>query len=188
MNMKYLGFILVLGFFSSLAAAQFRDTTWGMTKEQVIAIESATFIQETPSGTVIYSSSVGGLDAYIAYDFLKTGELVRGNYIFFEEHSNNYGHVEDFDKIQGILEDLYGDIEVTEIWTDDLFKDDKGNWGTAIGYGSLAMFAEWITADTKVQHGISGENFNISHGISYTALVYQEQWDNEQKQKDSEGF
>ena len=84
----------------------FRDTTWGMSKDQVIALHE-TAPEYNEDDTLGWTSSVAGKDCFIFYIFAEN-KLARAAYMFNEQHSNRNNYINDYNEIKQLLQDKYG--------------------------------------------------------------------------------
>jgi len=150
--------------------ADFRRTSWGMTREQVKAVESSKLIKEDEHG-LFYSSELSGFgEVLIGYIFAE-GKLVRTSYISQVRHTNSNDFIEDFTKIKSILTEKYGRPESDDVvWLDNLYKDDPDNWGMAVSAGHLVYDTVWKTKTTKILEKLKGDNFDVTLIVQYTSL------------------
>jgi hypothetical protein len=179
---------LLLGLFvavavSAVAAAQekesggFRKAKWGMSKAQVRATEGNATPTEAKGGgleLLTYHDTVVGLPCEVVYIFAND-QLTRATYISTVEHSNRNEFVNDFAKLRDPLERKYGKpVEQGTIWSNDSFRNDPAEIGTAIGVGHASMFARWVNEATIILLHLDGDNFRLRLGIEYTSLAYQQ--------------
>jgi len=150
--------------------ADFRRTSWGMTREQVKAVESSKLIKEDEHG-LFYSSELSGFgEVLIGYIFAE-GKLVRTSYISQVRHTNSNAFIEDFTKIKSMLTEKYGRPESDDVvWLDNLYKDDPDNWGMAVSAGHLVYDTVWKTKTTKILEKLKGDNFDVTLIVQYTSL------------------
>lgn len=172
--MKKYVLILVLFLIPSLCFGEtfiFRSTNWGMSKNQVKQIEKLT-VEEEHEDSLFYTTTLSSLDSLIAYSFTND-KLFQTAYMFLEEHSNSYSYIEDFDKIDNLLTQKYGEPNASDkIWKNDLFKDDYKGWGTALSAGHLTIISKWEIEDTEITHIAYGDNFEVKHAIIYKSKKY----------------
>jgi hypothetical protein len=158
---------------SELPDSTFRFSKWGSTKAQVREDEILIKGEESEN-LIVYNSNVLDMDAYIAYIFVND-TLTRGKFIFREDHTNKNDFIYDYKKLQSLLIKKYGIANVNDtIWKDDLYKDDKEDWGLAISMGHLTYFTTWVTDDIELILHLSGENAGITLLIEFTSLAYKE--------------
>ena len=144
----------------------FRKTNWGMNKEQVKKTEKGKIVEEDEN-ILTYQGNVAGLDCFVVYIFAE-GKLVRAKYVFTETHSNKNDYILDYNKLKEILIKKYGKpIEDSQLWRNDLYKDDYQNWGFAVSLGHLVYFALWETPSTSIAMMLDGENYEINLQIEY---------------------
>jgi hypothetical protein len=151
----------------------FRSTSWGMTKAQVIQAEklSSNDIKYQGDSQIGVEYTVSGYECRTYYVFA-AGKLVRAIYDFQIKHANDTDFVTtDFPKIKGILSAKYGDPSIdTKNWKNDLYKDDPQHWGTAVGMGHLEFYSQWKTSTTTITEFLKGDNFDVTFGVEYASI------------------
>jgi hypothetical protein len=151
----------------------FRQTKWGMTTDQVKALESSHFIgDQTGSDGLkikVYEGKIGEFNAAIGYYFAE-GQLVEGRYLVSDKHVNKNLHLLDFEKIKQNLIEKYGQPQSDEhLWLNDLYKTDPNEWGTAVSAGHLVLQAEWSLLDTAILLMLKGDNFDSTLSVDYSS-------------------
>lgn len=148
----------------------FRKSNWGMSKDEVLGIESG--VPKYKSDTVlVYADKVAGFPTDVLYIFAKD-KLVRAKYLFTQEHSNKTEFISDFNKIKTSLRDKYRDPKNDrQIWKNDLYKSEPTEWGMAIAVGHLNYYTLWGNPETSIFLYLDGENFEITLGIEYSSIV-----------------
>lgn len=147
---------------------KFRKSYWGDSKSKVSSVETSTPLPMPNNPDILaYTGEVGGLSTLIGYYFVDN-MLYRGGYIFQEEHSNKNIFMADYVQIKTILEDKYGEGEEKINWSNDLYADDSSQYGFAISLGHLSMSTEWVVNDTEISLELYGDNYKITHRITYT--------------------
>lgn len=175
-------FIIILSAICStlLSQTHFRNTHWGMSREEVKNSEDLELVREQED-VLMYQTNLSGFKAFIGYIFTNN-KLTRAKYLITETHSNENDHISDYNDLNDLLEKKYGEpIEKDKHWKDDLYKDDYSDWGFAVSLGHLAYFTKWETESSYIVHALSGENYEISHQIEYGGKEYM---DYEQKIKE----
>ena len=165
---------------------KFRNATWGISANQVRALEEGEPIHDKDD-VIGYSASVVGLDCWAAYIFVED-KLVRGRYVINETHSNLNVFINDFDNLKHALSKKYSQPSFdNKNWRNDLYQDDFAKWGFAISLGHLVYAASWETEDTKIYLSLTGENYKTSLLIEYAskALSSLEQKVREEKYSDN---
>lgn len=161
----------------------FRGIPWG---QEVGLIKKS--ISEEPlyydDHILSYKDNLGGLNTQYVF-FLANGRFIRGRYIFTDRHTNNNLFMADFEKIDKILYEKYGDPKVHgEKWLNDLYKDDFEQWGFAISMGHLFIFSEWTKGNVAIYHSLHGDNFDIYHILEYQQKYMQDLEDALKKEED----
>lgn len=163
--------ILLITTFShqSFAENNFRGTQWGMSKNDVEALESNTKIDTGHENILGYQGTVTGLDCYIIYYFFDN-KLTKGRYTFIEKHYNKNGYLMDYNTTIENLSKKYGEPPENETaWLNSLYKDKPEDWGMAVSIGHLARYAAWETKDTTINISLSGDNFKVSMLLEYAS-------------------
>jgi hypothetical protein len=76
--------------------------------------------------------------------------------------------MDDFDQINTLLEEKYGEPEDQgENWSNDLYRDDPSEYGMALAVGHLTKYSQWLTHRTEVRQLVFGDKFEISHSLRY---------------------
>lgn len=156
----------------------FRNTVWGMTKEEVKQIEGLSSLSLTEDGTdyIAYEKDqIVGLPAAVVYCFDDDQKLWRGAYNFSGiEHTNKNLYIDDYYALVDGLTKVYGSPIYNEpYWSDDLYKDDLEDWGFAVSLGDVSFEAEWKTPETDIWISLSGDNYKIKLAIYYDSLTYE---------------
>ncbi len=161
----------------------FRKTNWGMSKEQVKATENKNpdFEDDAMLG---YDVTISGKDFACMYSFLED-KLYESGYIFAGEHTNENLYIDDYEELKETLTKKYGKpkMDFSEVWKNDLYKDDKSRWGFAISLGHLAYGASWETSTTKIEIMLLGDNYKINLFLSYFSKELKEWADEIEEEK-----
>ena len=164
----------------------FRNTTWGMDRAQVMSIEGTPPRQIGERGDQIVlryeSARLAGLDCRVVYIFAKD-KLVRTKYIFQQEHDKKNEYLADFTMVDaffmGTMERPTGQRVA---WYNETYKGEPQKYGVAVSLGQLLYSTQWKGARTIVTHALSGENGTITHEVEYVSVDL-EPWE-EQVTKD----
>ena len=162
----------------------FRKTNWGMSKEQVKATEGKKpdFEADTMLG---YDVTISGKDFACIYTFLED-KLYNSGYFFTGEHTNKNLYIDDYEELKETLTKKYGKpkTDISGLWKNDLYKDDKSHWGMAISVGHLIYGASWETPTTEINLMLSGDNFKIKLILAYDSKELKE-WVKQTKEKEA---
>jgi hypothetical protein len=154
----------------------FRNANWGMTKDQVRAVETASpdddkqkIADESSKEILCYTGTFAGLAVDIDYMFVGDS-LSQGYYGFHAREKSGDELLANFDQIKTVVDGGYwvADID-TMIWSDETYKDDSDNWGLAISEGDFEKYAQWHTDYST----ISLELYKESEAI-WLDLIYQD--------------
>jgi len=158
--------ISTLALFAEEVKYDFRQTNWGMNKEQVKATEDRKPDYEE-NDMLSYNVNIFGGNYYCIYSFLED-KLCNGGYFFMEEHTNKNLYINDFMELKGIITKEYGKPIMDKIiWKNDLYKDEKSEWGKAISLGDLEYWALWENLNTEICLSLDSDNYEINLILSY---------------------
>jgi hypothetical protein len=150
----------------SLTRTHFRNTRWGMSREQVKASEASKLLKDD-GRIIMYDGEVASLKTYVAYMF--TGDqLTRGSYQLLTKHSQQNDYIDDFERLKKLLVEKYGKPNKDIVnWKDSLYKDDPQKYGFAVSLGHLVYGATWETPETNIMVMLSGDNYKINLEVNY---------------------
>jgi len=136
-------------------AADFRKAEWGMTKEQVKAIEREEPLKGKGESLLKYKTQIMGLDAQIHYYF-ERDRLKHGSYDFISVPDSASNEV--FDALIGKISKKYGKAKEEIIWEDSSLETPEPT-STAVALGLLKRTAEWQTERTIIRAELSCEKY-----------------------------
>lgn len=165
----------------------FRNTNWGMSKEEVVEIETAEYAGED-GDLLFYTDDVAGLDTILFYEYLDN-KLVSGGYVFDENYINQNNHIDDYKKVKELLAKKYGEPVIDrQRWLNDLYKGDTQNYGTALSVGHLAYMSKWEAESTDITMMLRGENFEVNLTLYYKSKEYSSVKEKADEEEDMEGL
>ncbi len=152
-------------------ASHFRGVAWGSSAAKVKTTETAPLAFEDQRA-MGFQTELAGMPCRVYYIFV-ADQFVRGKYAFAVEHSNPNAFLHDYGILKDLLRHKYGPArEDRELWLNDLYKDDRDEWGFAISIGHLAYYAIWQSGEVSVSLYLNGDNHQISLGIDYEHTSY----------------
>jgi hypothetical protein len=177
MNMTLVKSFAVLPLLASALAAQtfdFRNTSWGMNREKVVAAEGASPSQvgEVGSQIVLRYDSIhfAGLDCRVVYIFAKD-RLVRTKYVFQQKHNEQNDFLADFALVETFLIGMLDrPTEQRVSWRNDTNKTEPRRYGAAVSLGQLLYATQWKRPRTFITHALTGANGAITHEIEYGSV------------------
>lgn len=168
-QIKLISIISVFMFCSSISlgyGSDFRGSNWGATIKEVKAQEKSKLI-DADRDSLMYSCFINNLNSDIIYLFTD-GKLISAGYVIHESHSNKNLYIGDYDGINDLFTKKYGKPSANIIdWKNDLYKNNKKDYGMAVSMGHLDFKTAWISNGTFITHRLQGDNFKISHTIHY---------------------
>lgn len=150
----------------------FRKISWGASPSEIKASE-ASEPHLAQDDYLDYEVRLGRFACLAVYVFVR-GQFVRGKYLLLEDYQNLTSHLSDFEELKALVIKKYGaPIKDQTFWTNDLYKDDYSEWGMAVACGHLSKFTDWETAESKINLGLYGENFNVTVSVEYSGKAFE---------------
>ncbi len=142
---------------TSVWAADFRQSNWGDTAEDVMASETATLHHQDPEEIAYVDSSIEGIDGGVIYLF-EYGRLVRGVYVSRSEYKGGAGVLADLDRMRAYLAEVLGSAgEENRRWLDESLSDQPEKLAEAISKGHVRLAHSWILERTRVDLVLTGK-------------------------------
>ena len=158
--MKFLIFLLFLLLPSASYSVDFRNTTWGMTKDQVKKTENNEIVKEG-SDNISYIETVVNYPALVVYKF-HDNKLIWGSYSFKQVNDKDDEYLEDFINFEEAISSKYGKGKKLDRWnnSESNYKNDPAK---AVRAGDLIMWRSWETPTTTIKLIMYGykDSFNI---------------------------
>jgi hypothetical protein len=152
----------------------FRNTYWGMNQSQVVRIEGSPDQRDHSGGLVEiqYAKKISNMDCMVGYVFANN-KLAKAKYSFIARYDDKNQYIHNYNKIRDILLEKYGKSENERmLWKDKTYKNDRSNWGRALGLGHLEFTSHWQDAETKIQLRLHGKNGRVFLAAMYSGLDY----------------
>jgi len=152
--------------------ANFRDSSWGDTKEDVKGIE-ASLLKGESQDELVYSGKLYDLESEIKYKFID-GKLIQGSYWIkaVKDVMKPSGLISDYDNIKNKLSSKYGaPKQDKEEWKTSPADSDKSRDTfkmAGVQMGALALKSVWIKDNTEIVLNLSNptndkDNFSKYH-------------------------
>lgn len=158
--------IFILGFSFATLASDFREVSWGMSKNEVKKIEVGLKVVEDKEGSLVYSETVAGKDVLLSYDFIDN-KLYSGIYMFTKTHENENKYISDLTAINGILKQKYGNPKTGHNWSNKTFYKDIDRWGFAVTRGDVDFSFYWDNGETFIVNKLTGGNGKATHMVTF---------------------
>ena len=134
---------------SASGGRTFRDTRWGMSKEEVLVAEGKDRHLSGPNHFRYYRN-VLGMDVSVAYYF-EEDYLVKARYVFEEAYEDPSKYIDDFQTVKGKLTEKYGTpAEDTLAWRDESLNPDASKLGQALKLGQVTLVSRWTSPESKI--------------------------------------
>ncbi|GAB6098370.1 hypothetical protein JCM16358_02490 [Halanaerocella petrolearia] len=168
---------------SSVSKYDFRETYWGMNKEDVIKSEEKRSPVENNKQMLLYQTKVVGYNTYLGYLFTKD-KLTRAKYLITENNLKN--PIADYKKIKKLLYKKYGTaIKDKAIWLNDLYKGAVNN-NSAIASGYLVYKSRWKTDTTDIILLLGSHKSEVRLNIEYKRRKMLAEDNKEEEKEDNE--
>lgn len=143
----------------------YRNTRWGMTRKQIR--KRFPMAEENSTGDLYLETLVAGKPAITGFVFTDN-KLIQVVILFSDIYANDNTYIDDHRRVKRLLSKKYGrPLSDQEYWTQREYEGDPDHWGMAVSGGQLTLFARWSTPKTAIEHVLSGDNFDVTHRISY---------------------
>lgn len=183
---KSLHIVLVILTFASACLGQstdFRKTEWGMSKNEVKALEPLPLQGENQT-SLVYQDSIAGIDVVIGYTFsTDSDQLIAGGYLSQSKYKNQNEYIDDFNTMKKYFTGKYGEPKLDKVrWLNNFFKNSPEKAGFAVALGHAYYLTEWDTPNSVITMTLSGQDYEIQHLVSFKSKQYSEKLDHIRKQ------
>jgi len=152
----------------------FRDFIWGVTEDDVLRYEKATYHKR--DGNSLYfllprdKTYIPSLKPMLKYDF-KDGGLVSATYDYFDLESPDGQRILDlFTRHQSDLTDQFGKPSKEEFsWKNERYKKFPQFWGRSLYSRDLWLKTTWVQGDTEVVLQAYNQPGGAGYKLFYTA-------------------
>jgi hypothetical protein len=173
-NLIFLAFLIIFDIYAQVSKTHFRNTSWGMSEEQVKKIEKSKFegrkLMDDGLLLLVYKGKQAGYDCSIGYGFAED-RLVEASYRFLIEHTNHNLYIDDYNNVLAQLKEKYGTPYEKTIWNNSFYKDDPDALGLALSMGHVTLGAMWNLSETEVGIILTGDNFEINLAVFYNTKI-----------------
>ncbi|MEM7734802.1 MAG: hypothetical protein AAF267_03350 [Deinococcota bacterium] len=159
---------------SSVASARgFRLNDWGVSRAEARESETYAFMSEDiDTMTFTTGQTMFGMGATVGYVFTAEDQLAAGTYIF-DSHAVTSRYLDDYEAIQEVLVDLYGEpAGASTEWLDEYHRGNLDNYGNAVAEGDLRLETRWETPDEVIVLRLFGDNGRVMHRADYLSKTY----------------
>jgi len=140
----------------------FRNISWGMTKEEVKTTESGPPNSEGKD-YITYRDSVMGLDAIVGYHFYNDS-LVEAGYAFRDKYQSVDLYIKQYRNMKGALDDTYGQAPIDkdlECKTEHAPENDRN---------SVMLLSEWLTQRSVIRLVLMGQGGDCDFGLLHKSI------------------
>lgn len=149
--------------------AFFRKSKWGQNPDTVIKNEVAEFVDKV-GNTYFFSDKISNYLLGVSYGFNRN-KLTYGSYMLRTQHTNKNKYIEDYLGLVDLLKKKYGPPSISRIiWNNDLYKNEKKNYGLAVSIGHLVYMSRWNFENTRIHSELNGDNYEIRAIIHFSSL------------------
>lgn len=145
----------------------FRNTSWGMTKQDVTASENKMDPVEINENTIRYKTQLLGKNVELIYLFSQN-QLAKAAYRLDDNYLNSGHFLNTYRKFKAALTQKYGPpTKDSTHWLNDTFRNVSHKKGLALSLGHTEYFANWETTISKIGIRLEAENYSILCLIEY---------------------
>ena len=154
----------------SIWAADFRQASWGMTFDEVLALHPGVLPADRRIRYLTYESKLAQLDVKIFYRFDDEGALYQAGYEVALDEDDSEAALADYEKLNGLLLQRYPEAQPPEqIWRKQVFKDNPDKWARAVRVGHMSYIWRHSIPGTEITHSIGGTRRELAHLLTYQA-------------------
>ncbi|MGI9533967.1 MAG: hypothetical protein ACR2NW_03370 [Thermodesulfobacteriota bacterium] len=169
--MKFLILPILLLMTSVSYSGDFRNTSWGMAKEQVKETENIDIVEEN-TNSISYIETIVNYPALLVYKF-QDNKLIWGSYSFKQINDKDDEYLEDFINFEEAISSKYGEGKKLDRWNNSNSKF-KNNLAGAVRAGDLIMWRSWETPTTIIKLIMYGYNNNFNIDTFYFSKKYKD--------------
>ena len=152
--------------------SSFRNTKWGMSKQEVTASEIKIDPVEISANTIRYKTQILGKNVELIYLFSQN-QLAKAAYKLDDNYLNSGHFLNTYRKFKAALTQKYGPpTKDSTHWLNDTFKNVSHKKGLALSLGHTEYFASWETAVSKISIRLKEENYYILCLIEYWSKAH----------------
>lgn len=150
----------------------FRKTSWGMSREQVIAAEGKKPLMD-PENRLVYYTNISDFKTFTTYMFIEN-RLVRTRYTFLPNHNDGSTYITDYLKIKNILLKKYGLPTLDEIiGMNESYRNDTSKLRKAIEKGDVTYVTEWEITRSYIVMSLNGDDDTTIFMLEYFDKKFQ---------------
>ena len=143
----------------------FRQTSWGDSKQTVTKSEETDPIKDRENMLVYENLKFIGFDAVVTYNFIQD-KLSSAEYDFTQVYPDYANNIDTFDLIRAELTETYGSpTENRQVWKDGIPTSDP--IGLALALGDVSYAAYWNLEDTEISLSLSGYNLVVDMTLTF---------------------
>jgi len=150
-------------------SADFRNTEWGMSREQVQKTESGELLEDS-NNKITYIETLVNYPVLLVYKF-NENKLIWSSYGFRQVNDTDDEYLEDFINFNTVITEKYGKGKNLDKWTvkDSEYKDEPA---LAVKEGELIMWRAWETPTTIIKLIMYGYNGKFNLDTYYFSKKY----------------
>jgi len=150
----------------------FRNSKWGMTQEEVTALEVKMDPVEVNKNTIRYKTQILGKNVELIYLFSQD-KLAGAAYKLDDNYLNSNHFLNTYQQFTAALTQKYGPPGEEKInWLNDQFKNVNQKRGLALSLGHTEYFASWETASSIIRSILKEKNHDVLCLIEYRDKGY----------------
>ena len=164
--------LYIILFGGLVQADDFRDASWGMTLNDIVALHPEQIPADRRIGAIAFDGKLAALDVLIFYRFDERGQLFQAGYEVITADFAPGEIINHYNTLNGLLRRKYPQSEEPQqIWRNRLFEDDPDKWGQAVRSGHMSYEWRFTTPQTRIEHTLSKGRRELVHTLLYEAAA-----------------
>jgi hypothetical protein len=163
----------------------FRQTRWGMSQTEVIALEGPPKTRKPEELT--YDVTVVGKKATLGFDFV-TDKLANAGYLLQETYVEPNQYVDASQSWVETVTEKYGTPKNKTGWSNDLFRNEPKKLGLAISLGHVITMNTWDLPDTRIEHYLLGGNYKVTVAVMFRSKEFEAAFQRQKREANKKAF
>lgn len=159
---KFLIIILLLNILLLFAENNFRDTKWGMSKEEVKIVEKSELFYEDKD-LLTYKTEISNIPVMIQYMFIDK-KLYQTIYHTYKIYTSGYRYIIIYEQFVDILKKKYGPCVDNTV----IDRDYRNDTDLAIFIGKAIYYSTWDLGDIIIDCSSFGQDYQATTAIYYS--------------------
>ena len=150
------------------AADDFRESSWGDTKESVREVEKSPLHHELDDELAYFSNEIPGIEGGLKYLFVG-GRLAKGIFLSRNGRTTYEAAHTDYLAMQRYFDEKLGPHTKEEwVWSDETPEPDESLWSDALVAGRVKLVTDWELENGSARQVLSGRDGRLRLRTTFT--------------------